>query len=127
MHEKWKKHLEYFEQNVGKKKPEEMALELGVEYRELYLFLHRSRRFRINTKFNLCIKLLTDKFVYPEYFTPTPRFFENTGIKRRRWWQLYKGEKDMTTKEYYMVCRHLKMSDKETIDIAQQELFTNVL
>ena len=127
MHEKWKAYLPYLEKTVGIKKPEEMAQELGLEYRELYLFLHRSRRFKVNTKFNLCIKLLSDKFIYPEYFSPTARFFEAVGIGRRRWWQLYRGDKEMTTKEYFSVCRHFKMNEKETLDVAQQDLFSDDL
>jgi len=63
------------------------------------------------------------KFVYPEYFMPTHRFFESTGIGQRRWWQLYKGEKKLTEKEYKAIATHLNVSLEEAFEARQLTLF----
>jgi hypothetical protein len=71
--------------------------------------------------------LVTSKFTYPEYFQPTKQFFQATGIRQRRWWQLYKGEKPMTGREFTAVVHHLKVNDKELVQSLQLDLFDNAL
>ena len=126
MHKIWKDRLPYLDQNVGVKKLPEMAEELGVNQEELRLFLHRSRRFKVYSKDNLTIRLITSKFTFPEYFMPTKQFFQLTGIRQGRWWQLYKGERKITEKEYSAICRHLKITGKEAMDVRQLDLFENI-
>lgn len=65
--------------------------------------------------------------MYDEYFTPTRRFFDATGIRSRRWWQLYRGEKKMTEREYVALVKHLQISHKEALDVRQLDLFDNEL
>lgn len=71
------------------------------------------------------LRLITVKFTYPEYFTPTPQFYDATGIRQRRWWQIYKGEKLATGKELNAVIKHLKVIDKEVYSWLQLDLFEN--
>ena len=71
---------------------------------------------------NLVREIIAMKFVYPEYFSPTHRFFESTGIGQRRWWQLYRGDKKMTEKEYRAIATHLKVSLKEVFEVRQLTL-----
>lgn len=80
----------------------------------------------MNQKDNLAIRLITKKFTYPEYFTPTRRFFQATGIRQVRWWQLYKGERKMTEREYMNVCNHLKIDKDMAMNVRQLDLFENV-
>lgn len=127
MHEKWKKHSEYLLKYVGKKTTEQMALELGVNHQELHLFLHRSRRFNVQRDNNLMLRLITIKFTYPEYFTPTKQFYRQTGIRQGRWWQIYRGDLPATGKELHAVVRHLKVNEKEIQGWLQLDLFENVL
>jgi len=69
------------------------------------------------------LRLITVKFTYPEYFTPTKQFFDSTGIRQRRWWQIYKGERSATGKELHAVVRHLKVIDKDVQSWLQLDLF----
>lgn len=123
MHEKWKKHLPYLTEYVGTKSLSEMALALGVKQEELRLFLHRSRRFNTDNTQNVTIRIITSKFIYPEYFMPTKQFFTAVGIRQRRWWQLYKGERQITEKEYRAVCSHLQIDLKIAMQVRQLEIF----
>lgn len=127
MHKKWRKHLPYLIENVGKVSTQQIAKHLNVTEYELHLFLHRERLFKIEEKKNVCLKLIRAKFVYDEYFTPTRRFFDATGIRSRRWWQLYRGEKKMTEREYVALVKHLQISHKEALDVRQLDLFDNEL
>ena len=76
---------------------------------------------------NLMLRLITVKFTYPEYFTPTKQFYIQTGIRQGRWWQIYRGEQKATGKELHAVVRHLKVSEKEIQGWLQLDLFGNVL
>ena len=127
MYDKWNKHLDFLKANVGKMSTESMAETLKVKPYELHLFLHRKRLFKINERRNLCIKLIRYKFVHEEYFTPTVRFFDATGIRSRRWWQIFKGEKQMTEKEYNAVIKHLQISLTKSQELRQLDLFDNEL
>lgn len=127
MQEKWKQKLPYIEQNISKKTLQEMAEELNVENKELRLFLHHHRKFKVSTKCNLVIRLLTEIVKYPEYFQPTQQFYKATGIGQRRWWQLYKGEKRITEREYRAICNHLKVDNKMALNVRQLDIFENVL
>ena len=126
MQEKWKIHLEYLEKNVNSKSLTQMASELNLDKEDLRLFLHHHRRFRINKKNNLIIRLLSELIAYPEYFSPTKNFYEQTGIGQRRWWQLFKGEKIPTEIEYKSICQHLKVDHKVSMNVRQLDLFENV-
>lgn len=106
---------------------EELASELKVDKEDLRLFLHRYRKFKVNRKNNLCIRLLEEKFTYPEYFMPNERFYDATGIRQRRWWQIYKGEKTMTEIEYISVCKHLRIDKHTAMNIRQLDIFEHVL
>ena len=123
MHEKWTKHLDYLTENVGKKQLSQMAVELGVKQEELRLFLHRSRRFSTDNSENVTIRIITAKFIYPEYFMPTKQFFTAVGIRQRRWWQLYKGERKITEREYRAVCSHLQIDHKIAMQVRQLDIF----
>ena len=90
---------------------------------DLKLFLHRNRIFPKTEERSLAKELITLKFIYPEYFSPTRNFFEVTGIGQRRWWQLYRGEKKMTETEYMAVAEHLKVSLQEAFEARQLILF----
>lgn len=127
MQKKWKEHIKYLETNVEKKSLEQMANELKVEKEELRLFLHFNRKFKVNRKDNLVIRVLTELVVYPEYFTPTKRFYRETGIGQRRWYQLYKGEKRITEREYKAFCNHMKVDSKTAMNCRQLDLFENEL
>jgi len=126
MQKKWTDKLPYLTENVGKKNLQQMATELKVDKEELRLFLHRSRRFKVHNKDNIIIRLITAKFTYPEYFSPTELFYDATGIRQRRWWQLYKGEKKATEIEFKAVCQHLQIPAKTAMDIRQLDIFENV-
>jgi hypothetical protein len=104
-----------------------MAKELEVTQYELHLFLHRRRLFKIDERKNLCVKLIRHKFIHEEYFTPTFRFFEATGIRSRRWWQIFKGEKQMTEKEYNAIVKHLQISLTKAQEVRQLDIFDNEL
>ncbi|MDD3194382.1 MAG: XRE family transcriptional regulator [Paludibacter sp.] len=106
---------------------EKIAQELKVTPYELHLFLHRKRLFKINERKNLCLKLIRFKFIHEEYFTPTFRFFDATGIRSRRWWQIFRGEKLMTEREYLAVVKHLQIPLTKAQEVRQLDLFDNEL
>ena len=123
MQKKWKNHVDYLEQNVMSKTLEQMAADLKVERETLRLFLHHHKKFRLANDNNIIIRLLTELIGHPEYFVPTRKFFQETKIGQRRWWQLFKGERVPTEKEYMAICKHLKVDDCIHLEARQLKLF----
>lgn len=123
MHKRWKKHLPYILENSKVKTPEQMAEEIGCKLSELKLFLLRERLFIIRNEDNHILRILRRRIIHPEYFHPTARFYTDTGIGRRRFWQLYRGEEVPTSKELKAICRHFEMPAEEVIDWLQLDLF----
>lgn len=100
-----------------------MAEELGCKLSELKLFLLRKRLFIIRNENNHILRILRKRVIYPEYFHPTSRFYEATGIRRGRFWMLYRGEAIPTADELKAIARHLEIPSEEVIDWLQLELF----
>lgn len=128
MHAKWKNlHESVSRLNKEGKTLEQIATLLQVDKEELRQFLHHHRRFKVSKKDNLVIRLLSELIVYPEYFQPNQQFYDAIGIRQRRWWQLYKGEKKITEREYKQLCAHLKVDSKTAMNVRQLDLFENAL
>jgi len=123
MHERWTTNLPYIIENIRIKTPEQIAEDLGCKPSELKLFLLRERLFIIKNENNHILRLLRKKIIYPEYFSPTARFYKATGIRRRRFWQLYRGEEVPTSEELKAIARHLEIPGEEVIDWLQLELW----
>jgi hypothetical protein len=123
MHERWTNNLPYIIENIRIKTPEQMAEELGCKLSELKLFLLRKRLFIIRNENNHILRILRKRVIYPEYFQPTARFYEATGIRRGRFWMLYRGEAIPTADELKAIARHLEIPSEEVIDWLQLELF----
>src|SRR5690554_2161023 len=108
MYTNWKKHEKYVRKHIGKMSTEEMAKELGVTEYDLKLYIHRERIFPIQHKFrNLAYEIIKIKFVHPEYFRPTTKFYVAVGISQRQWWSAYRGERKLTEDQYKALCSHL--------------------
>lgn len=106
---------------------EEIALELNVTEYVLKQFLHRNQLFSFSDdKRNLALEVIKMRFIYPEYFRPTRSFFESVGIKQRRWWQLYRGEKKMLESEYKSLALHLQISLQEAFEARQINWVTDL-
>ncbi|NDV45821.1 XRE family transcriptional regulator [Paludibacter sp. 221] len=105
--------------------PEQMAEEIGVTSYNLKLFLLQNRIFPEQKERNLLLEMLTLKFTKPEYFTPTKDFYKAVGIGQRRFWQLYRGEKKITEKEYRNLTLHFKVSLQDAFEMRQLSLLDN--
>lgn len=102
---------EYVLGNLGKLSIEEMASHLGKSTMSVKLFLHRKRKSpRTVVADNLLLRLLSIKFINPEYFEPNREFFRAVRIGQKRWWKLYKGVDKVTEEEYIRVAAHLQIS-----------------
>lgn len=102
---------EYVLTNIGRISIQEMAKKLGRSEMSVHLFIHRRRKSpKSVVKDNLLLRLLTLKFVNPEYFEPNREFFKAVRIGQKRWWMLYKGIEQITEEEYKRVAEHLEIS-----------------
>ena len=127
MRQRWKQHKKYFDENINRKTPELMAKELQVDLKSLKRYLHRYKVVPPRKQFTLAYRLIKAKYTYPEYFTPTRRFFEATGIGQRRWGLIFRGDEEMTGKEFRSVVEHLKLDKREITKTLNLEIFEDEL
>lgn len=126
MHEKWLRHIDFIRENIDSMTFEDMADAIGVSTYNLKLFLHQNKIFRKQAHRNLLLEMLTLKFGKPEYFHPNKEFYKAVGIGQRRFWQLYRGEKAVTEKEYQNLALHFGVSLKDAFEMRQLSLLDDV-
>lgn len=126
MHEKWLKHIGFIREHIDDMTPEDMAQAIGVPVYNLKLFLHQNKIFRKQDGRNLLLEILTLRFGRPEYFQPNKTFYHDVGIGQRRFWQLYRGEKTMTEREYLNLALHFNVSLADAFEMRQLSLLDNV-
>jgi hypothetical protein len=60
----------------------------------------------------MVIELLTQRIGDPATFRPTREFFKRVEIGQKRFWQLYRGEKNITETEYRALAREWKLHER---------------
>jgi hypothetical protein len=126
--QRWtQKEKEYVLGNIGKKDFEEIGREIGRSGLAVKLFVHRKRLAVGKTvRNNILIKLLEVKFGNPEYFNPTREFYQKAGMTQMRFWALYKGEVQITEKEYITIREHLNIDAVAAFEARQLNIFTQI-
>jgi len=71
---------------------------------------------------NIVQEMLTQRIGSPESFRYTPEFRETTKIPQKRFWQLYRGEKNITEPEYLALCRAWKVTLEDAFEMRQLKL-----
>lgn len=117
----WNEHRELVKQRLKEKKSiPEIASEIGATEYDLKQFIHRNRLFGVNTDSrNLAFKIVKVKFRNPEYFRPTREFFKIVGITQKRWWNLYRGDEEMSELEFQRVSLHLGLTLEDVFEARQ--------
>lgn len=68
---------------------------------------------------NIVQEMLTQRIGSPESFRYTPEFRERTGIAQKRFWQLYRGEKNITPAEYLKLTIEWKITLEDAFGMGQ--------
>lgn len=98
----------FVKNNLGKLSFEQMGRALNRSAMSVRLFALRNRlTVGLQVKRNILMEMLKIKFRHPEDFTPTRTFYTETGINQRRFWDLYYGRKNISSKEYAAVAEYL--------------------
>lgn len=125
MHRRNKELYSYINKNISRKTPEQMAQEMKMEVLQLKRFLHRYKMVSDKNQRNLAYRIIKAKFIHPEYFCPTRKFFIETGIGQRRWGLLFTGREKMSGDEFKRVVEHLKLDKRELNSTLNLELFND--
>lgn len=123
--ERWtQQEKEFVLSQLGKKDFEDIGREIGRSGLAIKLFVHRQRlSARQTVKNNILIRLLELKFGKAEYFNPTRGFYREVGITQMRFWSLYKGEAQITEKEYIDIRNHFNIDAEVAFHSRQLKLF----
>ncbi|MGL5682583.1 MAG: hypothetical protein ACRDDZ_05935 [Marinifilaceae bacterium] len=109
--------------NIGKMTISQMAEALKRSKMSVRLFIHRKKLSVPNNTRNVLLEILTAKFVDAECFAPTKTFYEKVGINQKRWWELYRGEVQITDEEYLSLCNYFNVTIKDVVTMKQLTLF----
>lgn len=119
----WNKHEEWVRDNINKLTPEQMAEQLGVRFYDIDQFIRRKKLFSVKTEpKNLAYEIIKLKFIFPEYFKPTRRFFKAIGMSQRQWWSAYRGDVPLTEQQYFKLSVHLNVTLPEAFELRQISL-----
>lgn len=114
----------YIRENVGKKTFAEMGEEVGRTELAVQLFIHRKKIItRSMVKRNLVQEILTLKFIHPDNFLPTRKFYNAVKINQMRWWDLFYGRKQITQIEYIALSNYFGLTLEEAFETRQLSLF----
>lgn len=120
--------INFLHVQAGKIPINEMAKQLGRTERAVNIQLHRLNidiqrggKLRQRVANNLLVELISLR-INPHYFKPTRDFFDHTGIGQKRFYQLFRGEKNITPAEYMAVAKELNVSLQEAFDSRQLKL-----
>lgn len=114
----------FVKKNLGKLTFDQMGRVLNRSSMSVRLFCLRNRlTVGLQVKRNILMEMLKIKFRHPEDFTPTRAFYTETGINQRRFWDLYYGRKNISSKEYATVAEYLGVTLAEALESRQLDLF----
>ncbi len=94
---------------------------VNIKIHRLRLSLKRNTRTAERVPKNILYEMISSK-IEPRYFRPGLDFYHRTGIGQKRFWQLFRGEKNMTRHEYLAIARELGIPLSEGINFFQTEL-----
>ena len=119
-----KKDINYLRENVGKLTYDQIGQNIGRSEKAVQCYCLRNRISPVKqVGRNLVVEILTMKFMHPEYFQPTRRFFDAVDINQKRFWDLYYGRAKLTETEYLHLIQHFGVSLVEAFEARQLNLF----
>ena len=120
--------IEWLTQNVALLPMDQLCDHLGRTETAVTLKIHRLRLpapkgglLKERVSKNVCAEMISTR-INPQYFKPDRAFYLRTGIGQKRFWQLYRGEKNMNKQEYLSLAKELKITLEEGFELHQLEL-----
>lgn len=96
---------------------------VNIKAHRLRLERQRGGLLKENVARNYVQEMLTQRIGNPAYFRYTAEFRDSTGIGQKRFWALYRGEKNPTIDEYRAMAREFKVTLEDALDMQQLQLF----
>ena len=117
---------DFLRKNINEIPLSDLAIQLGRTENCLNIKLHRLRIERKKgglkkemVSRNLVIEMLTQRIGDPNSFRYTPEFRTRTGIMQKRFWQLFRGEKNLTQSEYLKLMREWNVTLEDAFEMKQ--------
>lgn len=120
---------EFLRQNINSLSVSDIAVKLGRTENCVNIKCHRLRVDRKKgglkkelVSRNLILEMLKQRIGDPESFRYTPGFRQRTKIGQKRFWQLYRGEKNVTEDEYLLLAKEWNLTLQDAFDVRQIKL-----
>jgi len=125
----WTVQEEFLRKNINVMQPVDIAKELGRTENCVNIKIHRLRlpvkkggRLKEMVSRNIVHEMLTQRIGTPETFRPTRDFLERTQIGQKRFWQLYRGEKNITPAEYLALTKEWNITLVDAFEMGQLKM-----
>lgn len=116
--------IDFVRYHLGSLSLEDMAYALGRSVMSVRLFILRQRwSVGPSAKRNIVQAMLKLRFRNIEDFQPSRKFYNETGIGQRRWWELYHGTKVVSKEEYMKLAEYFGVTLQEAFESRQLDLF----
>lgn len=121
--------VEYILNNISSSTVDDIAKHLDRTVNCVNIKIHRLRLNvkkgglnKENVSRNIVIEMLKQRIGNPEDFRYTDTFRTDTGIGQKRFWQLYRGEKNITQEEYKALCRKWNITLEDAFEMRQLKM-----
>lgn len=121
--------IKYLQDNITKLPIADIARELNRTQNCVNIKLLRLRTPRCKggllkemVSRNMIIEMLEQRIGSPDTFRPTREFLQRTGIGQKRFWQLYRGEKNITEPEYRALAKEWKITLEDAFVMRQLKM-----
>lgn len=126
------KEVQYLQENVGK-----------IPMQEIYQHFETRTKMSVDAKLrrmrlqplrtvnpervprNLVVEMLKHRIGDPYYFTPDKAFYKRVKIRQKRFWQLFRGEVNLTEVEYRTLVEEWNVSLTDAFEMRQISLFND--
>lgn len=116
--------IEFVREHLGNTSLEDMALALNRSVMSVRLFILRQRwSVGPHVQRNLVQRMLQLRFRNIEDFQPSRKFYQETGMGQRRWWNVFHGRSQITTEEYLSLAKYFGVTLQEAFESRQLDLF----
>lgn len=92
---------------------------VNIKIHRMRLPIKKGGRLKEMVSRNIVREMLTQRIGTPETFRPTREFLKRTQIGQKRFWQLYRGEKNITRTEYMALTKEWNITLEDAFEMGQ--------
>lgn len=95
---------------------------INIKIHRLRLPIKKGGMLRENVSRNILIEMISQRIGDPANFKPTREFLKRIEMGQKRWWQLYRGDKNMEEHEYRRLAKEWNITMEDAFEMRQLKI-----